>query len=174
MAVAHTYYQHVLTTEGKTVEGDPCQLLVTRMDRDTLTMMPATQVSASSRVQSAAVTLGWMLAAQSSAFCCLQPPCDHTAAIFINQKVSRILHRRVTRQDLILNGLQEQLMKGHPNLPREAPMLSKIMSSAAMSDLHWTRVPAVVIFGCVVADEEGKPCLLDLPSTPCLLVELIN
>eukprot|EP00878_Enallax_costatus_P042963 GHUV01050496.1.p1 GENE.GHUV01050496.1~~GHUV01050496.1.p1 ORF type:complete len:165 (+),score=27.93 GHUV01050496.1:486-980(+) len=97
VAVTHTYYQHVLTTEGKTVEGDPCQLLVTRMDGDSLTMMPATQ---------------------------------------------------------------EQLEEGHPNLPREAPVLSKIMSPAAMSDLHWTRVPAVVIFGCVVADEEGEWRLL--------------
>ena len=45
--MTHTYYQHVLTTEGKTVEDDPCQLLVTRMDGDNLTMMPATQVSGS-------------------------------------------------------------------------------------------------------------------------------
>eukprot|EP00878_Enallax_costatus_P042615 GHUV01050037.1.p1 GENE.GHUV01050037.1~~GHUV01050037.1.p1 ORF type:complete len:113 (+),score=10.40 GHUV01050037.1:59-397(+) len=68
------------------------------------------------------------------------------------------LYRAVARKGFMQ--LQEQLEEGHPNLPREAPVLSKIMSPAAMSDLHWTRVPAVVIFGCVVADEEGEWRLL--------------
>lgn len=35
-------------------------------------------------------------------------------------------------------------------------MLSKIMSPAALTELHWTRVPAVVIFGCFVADDDGE------------------
>jgi hypothetical protein len=51
---------------------------------------------------------------------------------------------------------QEQLEQGHEGLPREAPVLSKIMSPAALTDLHWARVPAVVLFGCFVADEDGE------------------
>lgn len=56
--------------------------------------------------------------------------------------------------------LQAQLEEGHPGFPRESPVLSKIMSPAAMAELHWTRVPAVVIFGCFVADEDGEKCLI--------------
>jgi hypothetical protein len=33
--------------------------------------------------------------------------------------------------------------------------LSKLMSPAALSELHWSRVPAVVVFGCFMADDEG-------------------
>jgi hypothetical protein len=44
---------------------------------------------------------------------------------------------------------------GRPELPREGPVLSKIMSPAALDDLHWSRVPAVVIFGGFVADADG-------------------
>jgi hypothetical protein len=52
--------------------------------------------------------------------------------------------------------LQAQLEGSHPELPRESPVLSKIMSPAALTELHWSRVPAVAIFGCFVADEDGK------------------
>lgn len=44
VAVTQSYYQHVLTTEGKVLEGEPCQLLITRLDETGLSMMPATQV----------------------------------------------------------------------------------------------------------------------------------
>lgn len=44
VAVTHSYYQHVLTTEGKTLEGEACQLLITKLQDDSLSMMPATQV----------------------------------------------------------------------------------------------------------------------------------
>lgn len=41
-------------------------------------------------------------------------------------------------------------------MPRESALLSKMLSPAAVSELHWTKVPAVVIFGCFVGDEEGE------------------
>lgn len=52
--------------------------------------------------------------------------------------------------------LQAQLEGSHPELPREAPVLSKIMSPAAATELHWPRLPAVAIFGCFVADADGE------------------
>lgn len=56
---------------------------------------------------------------------------------------------------------QVELQEGLQHLPRESAVLSKMMSPAALSELHWLRVPAVVIFGCFVADEEGalRVCL---------------
>jgi hypothetical protein len=51
--------------------------------------------------------------------------------------------------------LQEQLEAGTPELPREAPLLAKLMCPTAVAQFKWSRVPAVVIFGCFVADEAG-------------------
>lgn len=52
--------------------------------------------------------------------------------------------------------VQADLQEGRHHLPRESALLSKMMSPAALSELHWTRVPAVVVFGCFMADEEGE------------------
>eukprot|EP00879_Flechtneria_rotunda_P028734 GHRR01030950.1.p1 GENE.GHRR01030950.1~~GHRR01030950.1.p1 ORF type:complete len:185 (+),score=50.77 GHRR01030950.1:424-978(+) len=51
---------------------------------------------------------------------------------------------------------QADLEQGHASLPRESPVLSKIMSPASLTELHWSRVPAVVVFGCFAPDETGK------------------
>eukprot|EP00879_Flechtneria_rotunda_P025814 GHRR01027461.1.p1 GENE.GHRR01027461.1~~GHRR01027461.1.p1 ORF type:complete len:271 (+),score=75.01 GHRR01027461.1:661-1473(+) len=48
---------------------------------------------------------------------------------------------------------QADLEQGHASLPRESPVLSKIMSPASLTELHWSRVPAVVVFGCFAPDE---------------------
>lgn len=44
VAVTQSYYQHVLSTEGKVLEEDACQLLITKLEEDTISMTPATQV----------------------------------------------------------------------------------------------------------------------------------
>lgn len=49
-----------------------------------------------------------------------------------------------------------ELEEGQQHLPRESSVLSKMMSPAALSELHWSRVPAVVVFGCFVADAQGE------------------
>ncbi|KAF8068340.1 hypothetical protein HT031_002029 [Scenedesmus sp. PABB004] len=55
----------------------------------------------------------------------------------------------------MLPAQQAALEGGEAGLPRESPVLSKIMSPAALAELHWARVPAVAIFGCFVADDDG-------------------
>jgi hypothetical protein len=38
------------------------------------------------------------------------------------------------------------------------------MSPAALTELHWSRVPAVAIFGCFVADADGEKFLKTQPA----------
>ncbi|WIA30769.1 hypothetical protein OEZ86_000829 [Tetradesmus obliquus] len=63
-----------------------------------------------------------------------------------------------------------QLEGSHPELPREAPVLSKIMSPAAATELHWPRLPAVAIFGCFVADadELEEAAAAGIPISPSM------
>jgi hypothetical protein len=56
----------------------------------------------------------------------------------------------------MLSWMQAELQEGRHHLPRESALLSKMMSPAALSELHWSRVPAVVMFGCFMADDEGR------------------
>lgn len=127
MAVSASYHQHVLATEGRTEQVPPCQLLITRHRRQELLLIPATQVRAERAER----------VAQGLCSCCQPAAHPHKPAA----------HPAHT---------QAELEQGDAGLPRESPVLSKMVSPAALTDLRWSRVPAVVIFGCFVADEEGE------------------
>ncbi|KAF6254575.1 hypothetical protein COO60DRAFT_1642231 [Scenedesmus sp. NREL 46B-D3] len=82
----------------------------------------------------------------------------------------RITKLRSTGDVAMLPAEQAQLEGSHPELPRESPVLSKIMSPAALTDLHWSRVPAVAIFGCFVADadELQEAAAAGIPVSPSM------
>ena len=71
-----------------------------------------------------------------------------------------------------LQPVQEQLEAGAPELPREAPLLAKLMGPTAIAQFKWSRVPAVVIYGCFVADEAGTKrfsIIISCKEAACML-----
>jgi hypothetical protein len=129
VALSASYYQHVLATEGRTDQVPPCQLLITRHRRQELLLLPAAQVR-----------------------CAV----GHATRLHLQEALWQLQPLRNCCCLCTRACMQAELEAGHAGLPREAPVLSKMMSPAALTELHWLRVPAVVIFGCFVADEEGE------------------
>jgi hypothetical protein len=50
---------------------------------------------------------------------------------------------------------QEQLETAAGDLPRESPVLAKLLSCAAVSQFKWAKVPSVAVFGSFAPEEEG-------------------
>jgi hypothetical protein len=66
---------------------------------------------------------------------------------------------------------QEELATGRAHLPREAAILSQLLSPDAISTYRWGRPPGALVFGCAVADDDALDRCEDagLPISPSML-----
>lgn len=148
VAMAQPFYAAALYAEGRAPEGAtaaPCQVVLTARHTEGIDLIAATQVSVLVCVPQEDPANSSDLRNLPLAACSCRVPLHSRSR---GARHTRLPARARTRA-------QEEMLEGRAHLPRESAVLSQLLSPAAISAYHWARPPAVVIFGCLAADDEA-------------------